>query len=86
MKKYKWLIIVIAVIAIVSLIAGCIFLFKPKGNTPINATPKTGNDMFVDNIRAEYGYSEDRDSDGDTLTDYEEQHTHKTNAFYCDTR
>ena len=85
MKKYKWLMIVIAVIVIVSLIVGCIFLFKPKGNTPINETPKTGNDMFVDNIRAEYGYSEDRDSDGDTLTDYEEQHTHKTNAFHCDT-
>lgn len=86
MKKHKkWAIPVLVVLVAAAIVIGCVAFFWPDAKETPKETIKTGNSEFVSNIRAEYGYSEDRDSDGDTLTDYEEYHTHKTSAFHCDT-
>lgn len=81
----KWTIIGVASIAAIAVLIGCIFIFKPDTDEPEKEVLQIAGDEFPQNIRAEYGYSADRDSDGDTLNDYEEYHTYNTNAFHLDT-
>lgn len=94
MKRDKLVVIIVCVLVVAIFIGAVIAMIiaggrndtdGSEGTTPTETTISNGSTLFDQITKEEYGYSEDRDSDGDGLNDYLEHTKFGTNPFSSDT-